>query len=180
MCIVNTGLNLSNVLGMLITLVAGALAVFLGYWLKYRIPVVGVKQYISRVIDPGMLIKPHITFESNQHKFHYPNLYIVETHFFNQSRKAYKKFDLKVELKVPAEIIYIACNGEDGSHEIVPKQAIDFENPAKCVDLDIDPFNRDNVYSISLYVTCTGDEELTRNSIHYSTKIASKFVSING
>jgi hypothetical protein len=175
-----SGIDLPKILEILATLLAGGLAVYFGYWLKNRVPIIGIKQYISQVVDPEMLIKPQIVFESNHQEFRYSNLFIVETHIFNKSKKSFKNFDLKIGTSVPADIIFVSCNGEDESHEAVLTHVIDFENPAKSIDLDLNPFNINNKYSLSLYVACLENHKLTKNDIRYSTKNNSIFRSVNG
>ncbi|MDP9080955.1 MAG: hypothetical protein M3O71_26355 [Bacteroidota bacterium] len=125
-----------------------------------------------------MLIKPKITFSTDNTEYHFENLYIVEIEVKNDSSQDYSIFDLKMAVSAFAKIIYMDCNGQDASHEIILKDKIGFEKPCQIADIALNPFNRRNSYHISVYVTCNEGSELTKNDIKYSSKIPAIFSAV--
>ena len=141
------------------------------FFLQYRKTVIGIRQNISQLVDPKMLIKPKIVFIDNGEKYSYSNLFIVEAHFFNRSKKGYAAFHINAELKnKAADIIFASCQGHGGAHKAKLRRDINFDRPSKVADIDLKSFYTDDRYSLTLYIDCPEGEKITIHDILYDSE----------
>jgi hypothetical protein len=111
------------------------------------------------------------SFEYQSESFKFNNLYLIDLKFYNKTIKDFGKFSFGVSLKNNDRIVNLSTVSSDRHHEISIHPNIDFNATSQIVDIDFQPFNRKDIYSISLFVT-TEKGILESDSIEISTKEA--------
>jgi hypothetical protein len=145
-------------------------------YLKQRKTTVGIRQNISQVVDPKMLIKPEIVFNKDGRDFRYRNLFIIESHFVNSVNIRHNVFDVSITFRIKdAEVIFADCSCNGSAHKGQIRQPIGFATPSKMIDIDLFPFNPNDRCSLTLYIICPGNEQLTNNDIRYDSSKHHRF-----
>lgn len=141
------------------------------YQLQHRKTIIGIRQDIRQVVHPGMLVKPEIVFKSGSRDFRYENIFIIQSQLRNRTNCRHKEFHVNVCVeKASSNIVFASCRGHAAAHDGIIRQHIDFDNPAKVVDIDLNPFNWRDAYDLTLYVSCTSSQRITKDDIKYDSK----------
>ncbi len=148
---------------------------------RNRIQPIGKDVNIETVFSPGKIFKDHltkITFSGVDDNYHFDNLYLVRIEMINEGNKDYPEFNFGITLPDYAKAINIKSSGEDRHHTISVSQNIDFSSPTRIIDCNLTPFNRKDIYNISLFVTCTGNNVISNVDISTDMPIRFKEIQI--
>lgn len=148
---------------------------------RNRIQPVGKTLRIETVFSPGKIFKDHltkITFSGATENYHFDNLYIVQMPIVNLGNKDYTEFNFGITLPQGAKAVNIKTKGSDRHHVIEVAQEIDFNTPKDIIDFTLKPFNRNDIYHVSLFITCLNNNNNLEN-ISFSSDMAVKFKEIN-
>jgi hypothetical protein len=146
---------------------------------RNRIQPIGKATRIETVFSNRNFFKNHltkITFSGTTENFHFDNLYIVQIPILNEGNKDYSEFNFGITLPESVTAVNLKLKGKDRHHLIEAEQNIDFDSPSNTIDFKLKPFNRKDLYHITLFVTCVNNNIL--EGISFSSNMPVRFKDI--
>ncbi|RXF70521.1 hypothetical protein [Arcticibacter tournemirensis] len=144
---------------------------------RNRIQPISKHVNITNIFVPSKLLGDHITrltFSGATTNYDFENLFIAQIELENRGNKDWEQFEFGITLPENVYAININAIGKDRHHSINYSPEINFEEKSNVLDIKLHPFNRKDVYSITLFLTSTAngiDSEIT-----FSSKSAVKFM----
>lgn len=158
---------------------AGAIITILVNLYRNRIQPIGKQVRINSIFDPGNLSKDlftEITLSGPNGTMRMSNLYLAQVEIQNLGNKDYNDFFFGLTLPDINKVVNLDTYGQDRHHSINCKQKVDFANPTKVLDFNLIPFNRNDKYTLSIYIT--SENGCVLEDIHFSTNLPVRFTNI--
>ncbi|MCF2489921.1 hypothetical protein [Dyadobacter sp. CY347] len=108
----------------------------------------------------------------------FTNLDILDIRMENNGNKDYQDFAFGVTLPDNSQIINFVGQSSDRHHIVQQETDVNIHNPKSEIDAKLMPFNRNDVYNITLLINKTeGVKSLSEADIKFSTNASIKFTS---
>jgi hypothetical protein len=139
----------------------------------------------NTIFIPADISKDHETsitisgndIEAKEYKFN--NLFLAILEVKNTSTIDFENFKFGVFLSNNRNIVKIEFSTLDKKHELNILPKVNFENTRNEIDVELNPFNRQEKYELKLYIS-GGENYITNGEIEISTKHAIKLVEKTG
>jgi len=118
--------------------------------------------------------KAEILLSLEGEKKSYSNLTLGRITVENTSNKDYEEFKFGITISGLSMAVFLQTETQDRYHEITSSPQIDFHHLDNEVDFTLKPFNRQDVYSVVLFINPVSTDELLEISL--SSKHPVKFV----
>ncbi len=109
--------------------------------------------------------------------YSYDNLQVVQLQVQNQSRQDFDQFEFGITLSSEDVVVHIEVNSPDRHHVVKHIDSLSFAEPKSKIDLDLQPFNRDDHYTFRLLII-TAEPCQSLGEINFSSSIAVRFVDM--
>ncbi|MBC7981983.1 hypothetical protein H7X65_02815 [Candidatus Parcubacteria bacterium] len=175
--------NISIIISCIVSVLFGGLAG--NVYAQRRTDKRNAKQKIVKEISMNQIHRTDasanfkISITENDKTYHFENLYIVKIQISIKGNIRFDDLDLIVDMPDSFKILKATPNIKSRAREIEFKSAQpSYENPLSNIDLEINPFNTKDVFSIDLQVYSLQNEILDVSSIEVDTRNDIEFVTV--
>tara|TARA_A100000171_G_C2133687_1_gene148466 strand:+ start:2108 stop:2713 length:606 start_codon:yes stop_codon:yes gene_type:complete len=158
---------------------AGAILNQFFYHRRNKIQPVGKSIELTSIFNAkeNSLIDSRITITGDTKEYRFKNLWILKFDLINNGRNDYDKFNFGITLNDGIKAISVKETTKDRHHKVTYLGQPDFENQVESFDIELNPFNRKEIYTFEVQITSDRDD-LTTDDIKLSTDKPVKFVDI--
>ncbi|MBW4541273.1 MAG: hypothetical protein KME43_19360 [Myxacorys chilensis ATA2-1-KO14] len=115
---------------------------------------------------------------SDGHKtYSYSNLQIAQVQVKNQSKQDFDQFELGITLSSKDVVIHLEVQSPGRHHLVKQIDPFTFTEPKPKADLILQPFNRDDAYTLRL-LSITAEPNQRLGEINFSSPVAVRFVDL--
>jgi hypothetical protein len=130
-----------------------------------------IQSLINKIFKVSELIDSKIAITESNKTYQFDNLYLVKIIIQNSGNVAFQEFDLGVKLNSEFKIFKSNYSSIGSKHELIfvgsePK----IEKPVSELDVVLNPFNREDEYTLDLQVFSEKGIDFSEKLIEFSTK----------
>lgn len=146
---------------------------------RNRIQPIGAQKeimpFINRQIE-GSASKAEILLTLNGQKSSFSNLTLARITLENSGNRDYEEFKFGITISDLSMAVFLQADTQDRYHEILANQPIDLNHWDNEIDFSLKPFNRNDVYSVVLFIKPHSDAV---PEIELATKHPVRFVELS-
>ncbi len=142
--------------------VAGAFLYAAVMTYRYRQPPIGRRIEVFPTfadICGGSCSRSQITISDGDRDYPYNDLQLIQIQLANQSHHDFEHLQVGISLPDNQGVVYVEVRSPDRSHQIKQLTPLSFAEPQSQVDLLLCPLNREDHYSLRLFVILPQTEE---------------------
>lgn len=109
--------------------------------------------------------------------YSYNHLQIAQVQVKNQSKQDFDQFELGITLSSKDAVIHLEVQSPDHHHLVKQVDPFTFTEPKSKADLILQPFNRDDAYTLRL-LSITAEPNQRLGEINFSSPVAVRFVDL--
>ena len=121
--------------------------------------------------------RSQIEISNGSKAYSYDNLQVVQVQLQNQSRQDFDQLEFGITLSSDDVIVHIEVNSPDRHHVVKQIDSLSFAEPKSKIDLSLQPFNRDDLYTFRL-LGITAEPCQALGEINFSSPVAVRFVDM--
>jgi hypothetical protein len=158
----------------------GALAYAFIAAYRHRKPKIGCRvdrAPLFESLSGTALPRAQIEISDGEQTYSYNQLQLVQVQVQNQSKQDFDHFEFGLTLAAQAVIIQLEVQTADRHHRVQQLEPSTFSQPQAKADLSLQPFNRDDTYTLRLLcITAQPNQRL--GEITFSSPVAVRFVDM--
>ncbi|MBD2037710.1 hypothetical protein H6F76_22405 [Leptolyngbya sp. FACHB-321] len=123
------------------------------------------------------LPRAQLELSDGEQTYSYDHLQLAQVQVQNQSKQDFDHFEFGLTLSAQDVVIQLEVQTADRHHRVTQLEPSTFSQPQAQVDLSLQPFNRDDTYTLRL-LSITAQPNQRLGEITFSSPVAVRFVDM--